>query len=292
MVEVTVAVDHNVDDILFFFLLALNVERYAAFGLPLLVIRIPDQIERLLAVAGERVVTIRTGICINIFVRGDCDRADVLAFFLGLLTDPEGTFDQVISLVRMRVIRGAVDSDQVLGVEVLCAGLRGIDGGLLSLLCNEENVVICLRAKNHIAACIETLDIRVVASNFRPADKRIALFQNICCQQFLRSCLNRSNGNGVRANVVRAVHAMQCAGKGLLLPQVVLVALRVDAVINVQDIAVDLRVIVSGGCTLEIVISSVLTVSKERGAALVSCCRCQPRKCSQPYCCLHLPRCP
>ena len=135
---------------------------------------------------------------------------------------------------------------------------------------NKENIIICLRAENHIATCIETLNVGRVFSFFRPADKFITLFQNVCCQQFLRSCLDRSNGNGVRANAVWAVRTMQRTGEGLLLPQVVLVAQRVDAVINVQDIAVDLRVVVSGGCTLKIIVSSVLTIDKERGAAFTS----------------------
>ena len=154
-------------------------------------------------------------------------------------------------------------SPDVVKVVIQMVGVLG--GG--RFLRNKENIIICLRAENHIATCIETLNVGRVFSFFRPADKFITLFQNVFCQQFLRSCLDRSNGNGVRANAVWAVRTMQRTGEGLLLPQVVLVALRVDAVINVQDIAVDLRVVVSGGCTLKIIVSSVLTIGKERRGA-------------------------
>ena len=163
-----------------------------------------------------------------------------------------------------RHVRDRVVSDIIVVLQLV--GVLGLGG----LLRNEVNSVVILRLDDCISTRIKGIDNRIVAIRLRPADKFITLFQNVCCQQFLRSCLDRSNGNGVRANAVWAVRTMQRTGEGLLLPQVVLVALRVDAVINVQDIAVDLRVVVSGGCTLKIIVSSVLTIGKERGGAFTS----------------------
>ena len=174
-----------------------------------------------------------------------------------------GAADDIIDVLHTMIrrhIRHALNRNgEAIPVDVGSAG-RGDRGG--GLLRNEVNSVVILRLDDCISTRIKGIDNRIVAIRLRPADKFITLFQNFCCQQFLRSCLDRSNGNGVRANAVWAARTMQRTGEGLLLPQVGLVAQRVDAVINVQDIAVDLRVVVSGGCTLKIIVSSVLAVCK------------------------------
>ena len=134
-----------------------------------------------------------------------------------------------------RHVRDRVVSDIIVVLQLV--GVLGLGG----LLRNEVNSVVGQRAKDHVVARIKRMNCGIGTRSFlRPADKFIACFQFATCRQRLRGHLDIRSRNSM--TTAAAISIMICAGECSLFPRLSLVAKWCNTVINVQDIAVDLRV--------------------------------------------------